>query len=186
MSKVKIILGSTREGRVGDKIANWVLQNAKKRKEFETELIDLRDWKLPFLTSSILPSMVKDSKDYSDSIIQKWSEEIKFADGFIIVTPEYNHSCPAVLKNALDHLYSEWNGKPVAFVGYGYSANGARSIVHLRDVVAELQMLQTRNEMDIFLPSVLNQKGEFNAINLEQKLGTVFDQLASFLKMAGR
>lgn len=186
MSKIKIILGSTREGRVGDKIANWVLEKANNRKEFETELIDLRDWPLPFFNSSTLPSSVKDSKGYENPLTQKWSEKINSADGFIIVTCEYNHGYPGVLKNALDHLYHEWNGKPIAFVGYGYSANGGRVISHLRDVVAELQMLQTRNEVDVPLWATLNQKGEFDGKNYDSRLENLFDQLVSFLKMAGK
>ena len=180
MKKVKIILASTREGRVGEKVANWVLSGAKKRKEFSVEMIDLKKWNLPFFDSAILPAM---ANGYFNPIVTKWAEEINSADGFIIVTPEYNHSFSAPLKNALDYLYKEWNGKPVAFVGYGYSANGGRVISHLRDVVAELQMLQTRNEVDIPLWTTMNEKGEFDGKNFDSRLEALFDQLASFLKM---
>jgi NAD(P)H-dependent FMN reductase len=111
---IYIILGSTREGRKGEKVAKWVHSVAASRSDLDIELVDLRDWSLPFVHNADTPASGKYNVE-----TQKWADKIAQADGFLIVTPEYNHGYPAVLKNALDHLYAEWNGKPVAFVSYG-------------------------------------------------------------------
>lgn len=134
--KIQIIFASTREGRKGEKVARWIEGLAKKRKEFETEFIDLKEWNLPFYNDPNEPSDGIYSYDYT----KKWSKKISQGDWYIIVTPEYNHGYPAPLKNALDLLYQEWNGKPVAFVSYGGSAGGARAVEQLKPVVLELDM----------------------------------------------
>lgn len=135
--KIQIIFGSTREGRRGEMIFNWFADLAKERKDFETETIDLRDWNFPFFNDPKNPS----SGEYSYDYTKKWAAKIAEADGYIIVTPEYNFGYPAVLKNALDLLYKEWNGKPVAFVSYGSSAGGSRAVEQLKQVALGLKML---------------------------------------------
>lgn len=142
MLKIKIILGSTRKGRFGDKVAKWFFSIAKKSKDIEVELLDLRDYSMPFFDEEVSPSMT--TKKYSNKIVQKWAEKIGEGDGFVIVTPEYNHGYPAVLKNALDYVYHEWNKKPVAFVSYGGSAGGTRAVQQLRQVAIELQLVPIR------------------------------------------
>lgn len=155
---IKIILGSTRKGRFGEKPAQWILEEARNLEEVEVELLDLRDYKIPFFDSAVSPSMA-DGR-YENEIVQKWSEKIKQGDAFIIVTPEYNHGYPAVLKNALDVIYPEWNKKPVGFVSYG-SAMGTRSVEQLRQVAIELQMAPIRNAIhiptDIFFQSLMGK-----------------------------
>lgn len=135
--KIQIIFGSTRDGRKGEVVANWIYGLTKQRKDVDFEYIDLKEWNLPFYNDPINPS----SGEYSYTYTKKWSAKIAEGDGYIIVTPEYNHGYPASLKNALDLLYKEWNGKPVAFVSYGGSAGGARAVEQLRQVVLELQMI---------------------------------------------
>lgn len=135
--KIKIILGSTRENRFSDKAGNWVLEQIKKHQDVEAEILDLRDYNLPFY----------DETKENDNV-KKFIKKIEEADGFIIIAPEYNHGIPAVLKNALDWAYEEWNYKPVAFVGYG-SAGAARSIEQLRLVAIELRMIPVRNAVHI-------------------------------------
>ena len=176
MKKLFIILGSTREGRQGEKIAKWAYGLAGGQKEFETELIDLRDWPLPFFNSPVSPSM---AKEYDNEPARKWAAKIAQADGFIIVTPEYNHSFPAVLKGALEHLFKEWNRKPVAFVSYGWSAAGARAVEQLINVVIDLKMIPIREQINISIPGVMNEKGEFIFSDyLAKQLENVFGELA--------
>jgi NAD(P)H-dependent FMN reductase len=144
--KIAIIMGSTREGRFSERPAGWVLGRLSKQEGVEAELLDLRDFPMPFYDSVATPKAAKGV--YSNEIAQKWAEKIKQVDGFIIVTPEYNHGYPAVLKNALDWIYQEWNNKPVGFVAYG-SVGGARSVEQLRQVAVELEMLPLRNGVHI-------------------------------------
>src|SRR3989344_5113159 len=144
--KVKIILGSTRPARFSEHAGGWILEQAKKIAGIETEILDLRDYAMPFFNEAVTPSAKKE--DYADEAVQRWTKKIKEADGFIIVAPEYNHGYTAVLKNALDYVSTEWNNKPVGFVAYG-SAGGARAVEQLRAVAIELQMAPVRNAVHI-------------------------------------
>jgi len=144
--KIKIIVGSTRQGRFSEKPANWIFEEAKKLEGVEVELLDLRDYPIPFFDDSMSPSMAKGN--YSNKVVKEWAEKINDGDAFIIITPEYNHGYPAVLKNAMDVIYSEWNKKPIGFVSYG-SAVGARAVEQLRQVAIELQMAPIRNAIHI-------------------------------------
>jgi len=144
--KVKILLGSTREGRFSDKPGAWMLGEANKRSDIEAELLDLRDYPMPFFDEAQTPSSKKEP--YKNEAVAKWTAKIAEADAFVIIAPEYNHGYPAVLKNALDWVYQEWNNKPVAFVAYG-SSLGARSVEQLREVAVELQMVSIRNAVHV-------------------------------------
>ncbi len=144
--KIKIIIGSTRQNRFSEHPARWINEEAKKVAGAEVELLDLRDYPLPFFNEPVSPAMVKG--DYSNEIVRKWARKIAEADAYIIATPEYNHGCPAVLKNALDSIYQEWNNKPVGFVSWGGAA-GVRSVEQLRQVAIELQMAPIRNAVHI-------------------------------------
>lgn len=156
--KIKIIVGSTRQNRFSEKPAQWILEEAKKLEGVEVELLDLRDYPMPFFDSPMSPSMGKGQ--YSDEGVKKWAKKINDGDAFIIITPEYNHGYSAVLKNALDVIYPEWNRKPVGFVSYG-SALGARSVEQLRQVAVELQMAPIRNAIhipvDIFFAAMMGK-----------------------------
>lgn len=120
--------------------------------------MDLRDYPMPFFNEPVSPAM--SGGKYSNEIVNKWSEKIMDGDAFIIVTPEYNHGYPAVLKNALDSIFPEWNRKAVGFVSYG-NAGGARSVEQLRQVVIELQMVPIRSAIhipvDVYM-AVMNEK----------------------------
>lgn len=144
--KVKIILGSTREGRFSDKPGHWLVAQAAERSDAEFEVLDLRDYEMPFFDEAETPSYK--TKPYADPAVVRWTAKIAEADAFIIIAPEYNHGYPGILKNALDYVYQEWNNKPVAFVTYG-SAMGARSVEQLRLVSVELQMAPIRNAIHI-------------------------------------
>ncbi len=140
--KVKIILGSTREGRFSEKPGAWLLAELQKRTDVEAELLDLREYTLPLFDEVETPSYK--TKPYTDPAVVAWTAKIKDGDAFIVIAPEYNHGYPAVLKNAFDYVYQEWNNKPIAYVSYG-SAMGARSVEQLREVAIELQMAPIRN-----------------------------------------
>ncbi|PIR57717.1 MAG: nadph-dependent fmn reductase, partial [Parcubacteria group bacterium CG10_big_fil_rev_8_21_14_0_10_38_31] len=144
--KIKVIVGSTRQSRFSEKPAGWVLEELKKREGIEAELLDLRDFPMPFFDEAVSPAMKQGP--YQNEVVKKWTGKIAEADGFIIVTPEYNHGYPAVLKNALDYVYAEWNRKAVGFVSYG-SVSGARSVEQLRQVSIELQMAPIRSAIHL-------------------------------------
>lgn len=137
--RIGIIIGSTREGRFGERPAQWINAIAGKRTDMQFELIDLRDYPLPFFNEQMSPVYAPPQ----NPMAQRWAAKLATLDGFIVVTPEYNHSASAVLKNALDHAYKEFNRKPIGFVGYG-GVGAARAVEHLRMVAIELQMAPIR------------------------------------------
>ena len=139
--KIKVIVGSTRANRFSEKPAQWIFEQARKRPDLDVELLDLREYPLPFFEEGLPPAAAKDS--YANPQVVKWREKIKEADGFIICSPEYNHGYPAVLKNALDYTYASWARKAVAFVSWG-GAGGARGVEQLRLVAVELDMTPLR------------------------------------------
>lgn len=184
MLKIKIILGSTRLNRFSDKPGTWILKEIKKKEGIDPEILDLRDYPLPFYNEPISPSMVKNG-EYPNDITKKWAAKIQEADGFIIITPEYNHGTSGVLKNALDHIYAEWNNKPVAFVAYG-GVDGARAVEQLRTVTVELQMAPIRNAIHIPQPWTLSdENGNLKDGALDPFKGNangLFDQLVWWAK----
>lgn len=161
--KIKIIAGSVRPNRFNIQPASWIFELAKKRDDIEVGLIDLLEINLPFLDEPIPPSRNQYSKEYT----QKWSAVIDETDGFIWVTPEYNHSYSPVLKNAIDYLYLEWNYKPVSFVSYGSLAGGSRAVEHLRGVAAELKMYDLREQ--ILLPNYWENLDEAGKYTFSEK-----------------
>ncbi|MEV6296940.1 NAD(P)H-dependent oxidoreductase [Streptomyces sp. NPDC051896] len=146
MMKIGIILGSTRPGRNGEAVAHWVLEHARRRTDAEYELVDLLDYKLPLLDEPYPPAMGQ----YSQPHTHEWAAKIASLDGFVIVTPEYNHSVPGALKNAIDFLAAEWANKSVGFVSYG-STGGTRAVEHLRLIAGELQMADVRSQVALSL-----------------------------------
>ncbi|WP_421882893.1 NADPH-dependent FMN reductase [Methylibium sp.] len=141
---IGIVIGSTREGRFGDKPARWVHDLAKSRSEVSFELIDLRDHSLPFFNEPMSPAWAPVQSDAA----RAWGEKLGTLDGLIVVTPEYNHGPTAVLKNAFDYAYKEFSRKPIAFVGYG-GVGAARAVEQLRLVAVELQMAPVRNAVHL-------------------------------------
>src|SRR5205823_15024585 len=146
MTRIGVILGSTRPGRRGEQVARWVMENATPRDDAQFELIDLADYPLPHLDRPLPPSLGQ----YRNEHTRAWAAVIGRYDGFIMVTPEYNHSTSGVLKNAIDYLYGEWNNKAAGFVSYG-SLGGARAIEHLRAICSELQVAHVRQQLSFSL-----------------------------------
>ncbi|MET7749014.1 NADPH-dependent FMN reductase [Micromonospora azadirachtae] len=176
MTRIGIILGSTRPGRNGEAVARWVLEHAKQRSDAEFDLIDLLDHPLPHLDEAIPPSMGQ----YSQPHTKRWAETIAQYDGFVIVTPEYNHSTSGALKNAIDYLFAEWNNKAVGFVSYG-SVGGARAVEHLRLVAGELMMADVRVQVALSLHSDFENYSVFkpNPVH-EPALNTMIDQVVAW------
>lgn len=134
MTLIKVIIGTTRDGRFGDKPAAWIMDLSKQYTDATFELIDLKDINLPLFDEPVPPLM----GDYRHEHTKAWAKTIGEADGFIFVTGEYNFSVPPSLKNALDYLAAEWRYKPVVFVSYGAAAGGLRAVQHLRDIAGNL------------------------------------------------
>ena len=175
MLRIGIILGSTRAGRFADRPAEWLLGLAK-RDGVAFELVDLRDYALPFFDEPKSP-LREPSKH---EVAVRWSRKVAELDGFIFVTGEYNHSIPAALKNALDYLYAEWNRKPAAFVAYG-NAGGARGVEQLRLILVELQVAPLRSAVHIgraeFIDMLMNGKSFADHPHLEQSANTMLDDV---------
>ena len=175
--KIAIIIGSTRPGRKGDQVARWVLENASKRTDAEFELVDLLDYNLPHLDEAMPPSMGQYAQDHTKA----WAAKIAEFDGYVFVTPEYNHSTSGALKNAIDFLYGEWNNKAAGFVSYGASASGTRAVEHLRLIVGELQIADVRQQVAISLITDFEAFSTLKPIpQHEQSLATMLDQLVSW------
>jgi NAD(P)H-dependent FMN reductase len=147
VSKLHVIIGSTRPGRAADLVAPWVIERTKNHGGFDVEVLDLREWSLPMFAETY--ETVGDFNDptYSSPIVRSWNHKIAEADAFLVITPEYNHSVPAVLKNALDSVFVSFafRNKPVAAVGYsGGIAGGVRAIEHLAQIAIEAEMVPLR------------------------------------------
>lgn len=142
--KIAVVLGSTREGRFADVPGKWIAKVAAERGDLDIELIDLRDFPMPFFNEVASSAWVPSTNVEA----QKWQKKVDQYDGFIFVSGEYNRGPSAVLKNALDYAYSEWNKKVAAFVGYG-GVGGARAIEQLRLHAIELQMAPVRTAVHI-------------------------------------
>lgn len=160
MSHIKIIIGSTRPGRFGVQPAQWIMEQTKNIPEATFELVDLGQLNLPLLDESVPPAMA--NGNYQNEHTEQWSTIVSGADGFVFVTPEYNHGVPAALKNAIDFLSSEWYYKPVSFVSYGVHGGGIRAVEHLRGITGWLRMYDMHDELalrDYF--GQLDENGSF-------------------------
>lgn len=174
MTKIGIILGSTRPGRNGEAVARWVADVAAQRTDADFELVDLADYSLPHLDEAIPPSL---GQQYAHDHTRAWSEKIASFDGYVFVTPEYNHSTSGALKNAIDFLYNEWNDKAAGFVSYG-SAGGTRAVEHLRLIMGELQVADVRAQVALSLHSDFENYSQFApGPHQVAALSTVLDQV---------
>ena len=143
MTTIGVFLGSVRNGRIGEQVGSWVMDAAAEH-DADYRLLDLADFDVPHLVAEVVPGAA--NKQYDDPVVTRWSEAVDACDGFVFVTPEYNHSIPGTMKNAFDSLFGEWAGKPVAFVGYG-ADGGVRAVEHWRQIVANLSMTDIRNQV---------------------------------------
>ena len=182
MSKLHIIVGSTRPTRAADKVVPWIAEAAAAHGDFEVEVLDLRDWPLPFFSEHF--GTIGDFNDptYSDPIVKAWNNKIKEGDAFIVITGEYNHSLPAVLKNAIDSVWISFGfrNKPVAAVGYSAGIGaGIRAVEHLAQVMVEAEAVPLRNA--VLVPKVneaFDAAGQPTDATARAGLGILLDDLA--------
>lgn len=172
--KIGIILGSIREGRAGESVAHWVVEQAAEREGATYELIDLKSFDVPLLTSATVPGAA--NKQYDDERVTRWSQTIDSYDAFVFVTGEYNHSVPGGFKNAFDSLGEEWADKAVAFVSYG-AEGGVRSVEHWRQIVANFRMHGVRQQISLSLFTEFGENGAQPAERRADEIATLFDQL---------
>jgi NAD(P)H-dependent FMN reductase len=147
MTVISVIVGSTREGRFSEKPARWIFQQLQRREGVDARLLDLRDFPMPFFDQA-LPPAFPGRPPYGNEVVKRWTAAIASSDGFVFVTPEYNYGPSAVLKNALDWVYAEWNRKAAGIVSYG-SSMGARGAQQLRECAIELQLAPVRHSVHI-------------------------------------
>jgi NAD(P)H-dependent FMN reductase len=181
MPTVQIIVGSTRPDRAADSVASWVVDRTRNHPTFSVEVLDLRDWPLPFFAET--RETVRDfaNPTYHDPIVKRWNTKISEGDAYLFITPEYNHSIPAVLKNAIDSVFASYafRNKPAAFVGYSAGlASGARAVEHLAHVAIEAELIPLRNT--VLLPHVFgafDESGNPHDAKADVSLGILLDDL---------
>jgi len=176
MLKIAIVLGSTRPGRRCEAIGSWAYTLAQKRTDAEFALLDVATFQLPLLDEP-MPSA---TGVYEHPYTKKWSAAIASFDGYVFVTPEYNHGTSGALKNAIDFLYNEWTDKAAGFIGYGYTM-GARAIENLRLVMAALQVATVRPQVGLSLFSDFDGGTVFSPSDIQEKsLSTVLDHVIAW------
>jgi len=176
LMRIAIVVGSTRPGRKAETVARWVQDLAAKREDALFELVDIAEYDLPLLDEPVPPSMGQ----YRNPHTKAWAEEVARYDGYIFVTPEYNHGTSAALKNALDYLYAEWNDKAAGFVGYG-SAGGVRAVEQLRLVAGELRMADVRAQVMLSLRDDFENFRDFHPrAHQEEAVVPLLDQVVSW------
>jgi NAD(P)H-dependent FMN reductase len=174
---VAVILGSTRPNRHSEPVARWVIGRAALRGDLQTDLIDLAEVHLPLLDEPLPPIM----GDYTHQHTRAWAATIARYDAFVFVSPEYNRSIPAVLKNAIDFLYHEWTDKAAGFVSYGADAGGARAIEHLRVILGELHVADVRTMVPLSLAQDFENYTDFTPTETAaRKADEMLAQLASW------
>ncbi|GAA3773806.1 NAD(P)H-dependent oxidoreductase [Plantactinospora mayteni] len=176
MTKIAIIVGSTRPARAGTAVARWVHEIALRHGDADYELIDLKEVDLPALDEDLAPMLGR----YSQPHTRRWSERISPFDGYVFVTPEYNHGMPAALKNAIDFLYAEWTNKAAAFVSYG-SEGGVRAVEQLRQVMAQVRIADVGSSTTLYLAEDFVNYTEFRPRPFqEQSVRTMLAELISW------
>lgn len=175
MTRIAIIIGSTRPGRNGESVARWVLEHAAQRDGAEYELVDLAEWNLPHLDEPMPAAMGQYANDHTKA----WAAKIAEFDGYLFVTPEYNHSTSGALKNAIDFVGAEWYNKAAGFVSYGVFG-GARAVEHLRLVLSQLQVATVSAFVGLSLQHDFENWSLKPTAAAEAGLTPLFDQLESW------
>ena len=155
--RIKVIIGSTRPSRFSERPARYIYEELCKIENVDAELVDLRDYPIPFYNGLVPPA--RGGGKYDDKILTDWANKIHDGDAFIMVTPEYNHGYPAILKNAIDVIFPEWNHKAIGFVSYG-NAGGARAIEQLVQVAVEMRLVPIAKSINIPIEIYRNAMSE--------------------------
>lgn len=174
--KIKLILGSTRQNRNGLPVANWLINQAKNA-GYDVELLDLKEVNLPKFEAAVSPMYMQVDTPEAKA----WAEQIASADGLVFLTSEYNRSIPASLKDAIDYLYAEWNGKKGSIVSYGWTDGGGSASKHLTDILNWVKIELVGPEVAIsFTPDTFAENGSFN--DIDAALGGIKDNFLAQLK----
>lgn len=175
--RIGLVVSTTRATRFADKPTNWLKAIAEERDDIDIEIVDLRDYPMPFFEEAVSPGYAPSANPAA----QAWAKTMAGLDGYVFITAEYNHSIPAVLKNALDHAYPEYAKKPAAFLGYG-GVGGARAVQQLRLILNELQMATLKFAVHInaneMLPLMKDEKGFGDFPYLADAAKLMLDDLA--------
>lgn len=172
--KLQIVIASTRPGRIGPVVADWVIDQAKAHGGFDVEVTDLAELALPFLDEAAHPML----GTYEHEHTKRWSATVAGSDAFVFVIPEYNHSFTAPIKNALDFLNKEWAYKPVAFVSYGGISGGMRAAAMLKQVVATLRMVPVVDSVTIpMVRTMIDEQGLHPSEIVASSAKPMFDEL---------
>lgn len=181
--KIGIVVGSIREGRIGESVANWVAETARKyvaeqdsqnAENAQFDIVDLKSFNVPLLTDPTVPGAA--GGKYASPEVQAWADAISSYDAFIFVTPEYNHGVPGAFKNAVDSIFPEWWGKRVGFVGYG-AAGGVRAVEQWRQIVGNFNMFDVRQQLEISIFNEFDESGYKPGERRADELGTMLGQL---------
>ncbi|GAA3232349.1 NADPH-dependent FMN reductase [Dactylosporangium siamense] len=176
MTTIAVILGSTRPGRKGEAVAHWVLERAGERTDARFELLDLAQHRLPDIDEPVPPARGHYTHDHT----RAWAATVARYDGYVFVTPEYNHSLPGPLKNALDRVYAEWNNKAAALVSYGWNG-GVRAAEQLRLVMGSLQVADVTAQVALNLATDFRDLTDFApAAYQDAALTTLLDQVVAW------
>jgi NAD(P)H-dependent FMN reductase len=180
--KLQVIVGSTRPTRAADKVAPWVVSRAALHEAFETEVLDLRDWQLPMFGEHLGSIGDPNDPSYSDQIVRQWNRKIAEADAYLVITPEYNHSLPGELKNAIDSVFVSFafRNKPLAAVGYSTGLGGGiRAIEHLAQVAVEVEAAPLRSTVVLpYVDKAFTESGDPADPAAEVGLQILLDDLA--------
>jgi NAD(P)H-dependent FMN reductase len=177
---IQLIIGSARQNRMADDVAAWIIEQAKQSEAINLEVIDLKEQNLPFFDSPVPPLYAPNESPAGKA----WAEVIGRADGFIFLTPEYNRSIPAVLKNALDFLVAEWKEKPAGIVSYGWTDGGKNAALHLKDVLGMLKVEVVEPQIALhFQPEIMDENGKLRDSHEafaphNEDLSTIFSSLS--------
>lgn len=175
--RIGIIISTTREGRFGERAARWAAEIAARRQDIDAEIVDLRDYPLPFFEAAASPRFIPNQHP----VAQAWASKLAQFDGYLFITAEYNHSISGVLKNALDFLFEEAHRKPASFLGYG-AVGGARAVEQLRLIAVELSMVPLKSAVHIAMEPLLGMLREGKDFAdypfLAPTVDTMFDELA--------
>lgn len=174
--KIGIVIGSIREGRKGEQVGAWVAKRAAERTDADYEVLDLAEYDVPLLTSATVPGAA--NRQYDSANVTRWSRAVDDCDGFVFVTPEYNHGVPGGFKNAVDSLGPEWSDKAVGFVAYG-ADGGVRSVEQWRQVIANLHMQDVRGQVSLSLFTDFNDDGLALQDRRDDELDTVLDEVVA-------
>ena len=178
MNRIAIVVGSTRPGRRADLVAQWVHNHASQRDDAKFEIVDLADYDLPLFDEPVPPFYGPDN--YIHQHTKAWSAKISAFDGYVFVTPEYNESTSAALKNGLDFLYAEWNNKAAGFVSYG-SEGGVRAVAQLRNITGKLKMASVQSTVALTLHSDFDDMNQVLEDRYQENaLAALLDELVAW------